>query len=86
MINKRKAEGLSFNMLVLAIIALVALVVLIAVFVHQTSPVSTSIADCSLRGGSCQVSCDKTTSSTAYDVECPKKGEICCIKLSPKSP
>ncbi len=50
---KRKAQGLPFNTIVLAIIALGILVVVILIFTGQIGKASQNLGSCSAKGGKC---------------------------------
>lgn len=88
MVKKRKGQGLSFNVIVIAVIALVVLVVIIAIFVQQSGKSIKSFESCFTRGGDCKLAsagCDASTETRMQDVSCPEENDIrqiCCVKLS----
>ncbi len=77
---KRKGEGLSFTVLVVAILALVVLVVMIVVFSQKTGKSVGTLESCESRSGTCKVLCDSAEIKIP-EVSCPT-GQTCCLLLN----
>ncbi|MBI2134983.1 hypothetical protein HYU09_03255 [Candidatus Woesearchaeota archaeon] len=84
MIEKRKAEGLSFSVMVMAILALVVLIVLIAIFTQSSGKSVKVFEDCKARGGECKsVALGCLDNEIKVSVaECAEKNTVCCISIS----
>jgi len=83
MIKKRKAQGLSMNVMIMAVLALIVLVVLISVFTQTTGKSVKTLESCFGRGGECRTDTEgcKATESNIFNVKCPEGKPICCIKI-----
>jgi len=87
---KKKAQGLTLNTVIIAILVLLVLVVLSLLFFRTTSSVSAEIKECQNRGGNCvdQNLCDPINDRIISTVVClgrdgePKTAddEVCCVK------
>lgn len=98
MIKKRKGQGLSLNVMILAILALVVLIVLIAIFSKQSGTSIRSIESCEGKGGKCAydlpaAKCGKDFDGKNYPVpiilsgDCEKSTNkeikgLCCISIT----
>lgn len=71
----RKAEGLTLQTIVVAVLVLVVLVVLIYIFANKIGGVRTELDSCAAKGGVCNTnSCNGPVIST-------KECEKCCVSL-----
>ncbi len=85
---KKKAQGISMNVIIIAAIALLVLVVLSIIFLGRMGSWSQNVADCETKGGVCApqgTSCGEAgTSVEGYPVPYPGwkcgEGESCCVK------
>jgi len=77
----KKAQGLSFNVIILAILALVVLVVLIAIFSKQTGKSVDTLESCKIRGGECRTAAEgcKINEFKLENTECSKAEPLCCV-------
>ena len=84
MVKKRKAEGLSFSVIVMAIVALVVLIVLIAIFTQSSGKSVKVFEDCKARGGECKsVSLGCLDNEIKVSIaECAGKNTVCCVSIS----
>ena len=87
---KKKAQGISINVIIIAVIALLVLVVLSLIFTGSLGKFGLKVTDCENKGGKCAFECGSPAEGTqdyptAYsDWKCPDKDEqaqICCVKL-----
>ena len=81
---RRKAQGLSINVIIIAAIALIILVVLIAIFTGRIGGFSKGIDDatkttCDAQNGRCLPTCDTASQVRALGATCEDRSEICCI-------
>ena len=75
----RKSQGLSINILVIALIALVILIVVIFIFLGGVERFNKGLRDCKAKGGECvkeDVGCKE--GEIPFLGIC-KEGEVCCI-------
>ena len=79
MMHAKKGQGLSLNVVVVAIICLVVLVVLVALFSGKISIVSKDLTDCEAKGGFCAQKCDAEYYAT-LEMGC-LGGDKCCVEL-----
>ncbi|MAE42767.1 hypothetical protein CMO93_03275 [Candidatus Woesearchaeota archaeon] len=75
-LKNKKSQGISFTVLVGAILALIVLIVLITIFYGKSSAYTKTVNDCESKGGKC-VSEDKCGIGKLYI--CPKEKEVCCL-------
>ena len=84
---KKKAQGISINVIIIAAIALLVLVVLSIIFLGRLGVFSKQVNECENKGGKCFVlggSDCATVSNGEYPTaftawSCPNEGETCCI-------
>lgn len=81
----KKAQGLSFNVIVIAVLTLITLVVVLGIFTGQFGKFSKDVESCSLKGGFCKDNCAENERELESAV-CPKdkestKPKRCCIKI-----
>ncbi|MFH1182456.1 MAG: hypothetical protein V1702_05850 [Candidatus Woesearchaeota archaeon] len=77
----KKAEGLSTNVIVIAILALIVLLVVVLVFSGLMQKVIPGIdqVDCNKKGGECKASArDCTDGMPAYGMGCKDPKPYCC--------
>jgi len=84
MIKKRKGQGLSLNVVILAILALVVLIVLVSIFSKQTGKSVNILESCAGRGGECRSNGCLDGEFKLGTVECSDK-KICCVNLLNKN-
>lgn len=78
--KSRKAQGLSMQVIIIAIICLIVLAVLIFIFVGKIGIWGKSVADCEAKGGECANACKPDEAKIAGI--CPEEaGQFCCIPL-----
>ena len=75
----KKAQGLPFNVIIMAVIAIVVLVILLAIFQSKTSDISEDLSSCFTKGGAC-LPLDGQCDQIIPDVDCGEE-RICCINL-----
>ncbi len=81
-IKTKKAQGLPFNVIIIAAIAVVVLIIVIAIFRGKTTDISQDMSSCYAKGGVC-VSLDDYAEKCQQEIpnaECPE-GQVCCISL-----
>jgi len=84
MIKKKRAEGLSINVIIIAIIGLVVLVVLVFIFNRGTGESVKTLQSCGGRGGECRA---ESEGCKAYELNirgedlCPEDKPICCKEI-----
>ncbi len=79
--HKKKAQGLSSEMIVLAILALIVLAVVSYMIINQTTRGKQQLNDCQSKGGKCVDSAESCSlqGGSTLDLDCyeqGKKGEI----------
>ena len=91
--QNKKAQGLTLNTVVIAILVLLVLVILSLIFLKGVKPISEGIAACENKGGACiaRNQCNPDTDRIITGVSCSgadgKAGtpddvnEVCCVKL-----
>ena len=78
----KKAESLSINTVVIALLALIVLVVLIAIVGNTVRNWLYASGSCKARQGTCSSKCDMLTQIEVTNVtDCP--GKVCCVPLLP---
>jgi len=80
MIKKRRAQGLSFTVIVVAALVLIVLVVILAVFTGNFGKFTKDIESCALKGGNCKPTQCAENEQT-IDATCPSKIEKCCVRF-----
>ena len=83
MVKKRKAQGLSFNVIILAILGLIVLVVIVSIFSQQTGKSVETLESCGGRGGDCDKGKCGLNELELKTVECANKNP-CCIPIFDK--
>ena len=78
-LNSRKAQGLSLETIIIAIIVLLVLVIIGYIFATQIGKTQNKITDCIARGGSCESVCEYPNFAIAA-TSCDKPGQVCCSK------
>ncbi|MFH0867797.1 MAG: hypothetical protein V1831_00635 [Candidatus Woesearchaeota archaeon] len=82
MLKKRDAQGLSIQVVILAVIALIVLVVIVAIFTRETGRTSSALESCEGRGGECMATIDLCGQGRIMPgVECPKEKRFCCYTV-----
>lgn len=84
MLKHKRAQGLSINVIIIAVLGLVVLLVLIAIF-SKTSGKSISVfEDCQARGGECRLVASGCLNGEIKmtAASCKEKSTICCIKVN----
>jgi len=79
MLKKRNAQGLSINIMILAVIGLVVLFVVLFIFTKESNRSVNTLNSCEGRGGICKQSCTGNENEIPY-VKCPGNDD-CCISL-----
>ena len=74
----KKAQGLSLNIVVIAVISLVVLIILIAIFTGKIGIFGENLKDCSSKGGKC-VSRGQCESYQLISTATCSEGEVCCM-------
>lgn len=79
MIKKRDAQGLSINIMILAVIGLVVLVVVLFIFTKESNRTVNTLESCEGRGGTCRDAPCPTGHKKIPFIECEDGLKICCI-------
>lgn len=90
-LTNRKAQGISLNVIIIAVIALLVLVVIVFIFTGKTRTFTQELATCESKGGTCYSSgnCDgigPLVGIIGEDVTCAEnniQSGVCCVKLNP---
>jgi hypothetical protein len=92
--HMKKAQGLSLNMMAIAVMVLIALAVVLIIFKDQVSAVGDFFGEqttCKGRGGECveKGKCSEEKHDAVYGLGCPddpsKKDEVyCCLPIGKK--
>lgn len=78
---KKKAQGLSLTVIILAVLAIIVLVVVIAMFAGRIGIFGKELASCAGKGGACyELECNKLTPPL------PEIRGTDCEKLNPNKP
>ena len=87
----KKGQGMSINVIIIAVLALLVLVVLAFIFTGKIGKFSATTADCTkIAGGKCEVDCSYLGSNYVQDssrVCLDNNGdvdtsEVCCVGIS----
>jgi ABC-type sugar transport system permease subunit len=86
--NSRKAQGMSFNVIIIAAICLLVLVVLVLIFSGKMSFFNKAAAECSSKGPGAKcvattAECDGPTHS--FGTSCANTTPYCCVPISGSS-
>lgn len=95
--TNRKAQGLSLNVIIIAVIALLVLVVIVWIFSGKSSQFAKGVASCESKGGTCYETETECRAAGPYvgqapdDVSCdneksnppnsPGDGIYCCLAI-----
>lgn len=84
---RKRGQGISLTMIVLAAIALIILLVMIAIFSGKAKLITSNLESCEAKGGECspkEKSCADHFNNPSYGpllgFTCTNKEEKCCIK------
>ena len=77
----KKAEGLTFTVLIIAIIGLVVFLVVIVIFSQNSGKAVKTIEQCISRGGTCRSTACNPGEFQLPNVECTSTEPLCCLKL-----
>lgn len=89
MLKKRDGQGLSVNIIIVAVIGLIILTVLVIVFNRESGESAGIFLSCEGRGGECKFDCGND--AVEQDVECglafsqeaeQDKQQICCVNIT----
>ncbi len=92
-----RAEGLSINVVIAAVIALIVLIVLILIFTGQLQVFTGSLQSCNSLGGKCDTSTQCVMTNGKQDCACTGDGKFkipggqcgtgmaCCKQITPTS-
>lgn len=83
-----KAQGISINTIIIALIGLLVLVILVIIVSGNVRDVNTTAGQCATKGGECVPNTNHDFPDGCPDhnyvrylgTECEKNGEICCIR------
>ena len=84
----KKSQGLSINVIIIAVLALAVLLVLIVIFTGGIGKTSQNLGSCTTKGGMCQQpdgKCPEGYSIPIFvsgDCENAKTKNLCCIKIN----
>ena len=76
----KKADGMPFWIIVMAVIALIVMIVLIGIFGKKTTEFTEELQSCQLKGGECSAAACGDNAQEMQDTNC-KKEEHCCVVL-----
>ena len=84
----KKAQGLSLNVVIIAILGLLVLLIFLGMFVTKSRIFSISAGSCASKGGICYNSCTNYGNNIAKDgayapidgTDCESTEEKCCVK------
>ena len=77
--NDKKGQGLSLNVIIIAVIALLVLVVLAVLFTKGIIDFGEGKSDCVANTGTCQLTCEEGQ-ATHPKATCTES-EVCCISI-----
>ena len=80
-IHSKKAQGMSLNMVIAAVIALVVLIVIILIFTGKTKMFSKTSSGCPAAGGTCMPTQCEDGFITHSSAACLNEGEVCCARF-----
>ncbi len=80
MLKKRDAQGISFRMIVLAVIALIVLIVAIIIFSQQFGKNTNTLESCEGRGGKCTTIIGCSDGRVMDEIDCGPL-QVCCFKI-----
>lgn len=74
----KKAQGISFNAIVVGAIALIVLAVIVLIFMGQIKGWDSAVTDCKAKGGTCESGCEGTMIAVP-NTDCDETDRICCV-------
>lgn len=82
-----KAQGMSINVIIIAVLALLVLVVLAFIFTGKIGQFSKTTANCeAISGNQCEYTCEsgyvQDNTRGCFDDDSEPTGEVCCIPIS----
>lgn len=82
----KKAQGMSVNVIIIAVLALLVLVVLAFIFTGKIGQFASTTADCeSIAGNTCEIQCGngyvQDNSRGCFDEDKEPTGEVCCVPV-----
>ncbi len=77
----KKADGLSMQVVIIAIICIIVLAVLVAIFLSKTGIFGTQVSNCRAKGGECQPVAPCPEKEVAVGGLCTDPEYVCCIPL-----
>ena len=84
--KRKKAQGLSLNVIIVAAIGLLVLVILAVIFIGRAGTTARTVdqcqGDCISDADDCVGQYQRTTSDSCYDLSGDKTDEICCITVA----
>ena len=72
----KKAQGLSFNFIVVIAISVIVMLIVIGIFAGRSSEGSRDLQSCEARGGVCGEDHPEATSTEIHGANCYENGEI----------
>jgi len=75
---RKKGQGISMNVIIIAAIALLVLVVLSIIFMGRMGQWGADVDSCVTKGGTCLSACDAAT-QTPYPLWSCDEGLTCCV-------
>jgi len=86
--NSRKAQGISINMIIIAVLALIVLIVVVAIFTGRIKIFSGTLESCRAKQGQCESGAICPENKAQVAAKCPETEEekkqqknICCIQV-----
>jgi len=89
--KRKKAQGLSITVIIVAVIALLVLVILALIFTGGLGKWGVKVAECENKGGKCGISCaDPTYDTQDFPTAFPEwkcedtedgQAQVCCTKI-----
>lgn len=78
-----KSQGISINVVIIAVLALVVLVVLTVIFTDKVKIFSEGLQSCAAKQGQCVSKCED--GAIVFNTNCPeggpKENKICCVAV-----
>lgn len=86
-ILQKKAQGMSINVIIIAVLALLVLVVLAFIFTGKIGKFTQATANCeSISGNECEYTCSsgyvKDSTRGCFDKDNEPTGEVCCVPIA----
>ena len=85
-ILQKKAQGMSINVIIIAVLALLVLVVLAFIFTGKIGQFTQATANCeSISGNTCEYTCSSAyvedSTRGCFDEDNEPTGKVCCIPI-----